>query len=302
MEIRHLRAFVAVIEHGSVTRAARALGLTQPSVSMTLGELRQELGGAPLFQRVGRGLDLAPAGRLLRELALPVLEGWRALPARIQEGLGEAPHGPVRVGAGEGAVLYPLPEPLRRFRRRFPHVEVILRNQPSDESVAMLRSGELDFALRGWARAPRGIAYQPTLRFPRMLIAPVGHPLLGARPLTLAGLAAHAFVMPWPQSALRQAIERALDAAGLACRIGLEAGGWEIIKRYVGLGFGIGIVPAFVLGAEDRRRLGARPVTKLFGEDVYGIATRSQPHLSRPAMELARLIAPTAGPGAPEPE
>ena len=285
---------MAVVEHGSVTRAARALGLTQPSVSMTLGELRRELGGAPLFQRVGRGLDLAPAGQLLRDHARSLLETWRTLPERIQEGLGGAPRGPVRVGAGEGAVLYLLPAPLRRFRRRYPQVEVIVRNQPSDDTVTMLRSGELDLALRGWERAPHGIAYHPALRFPRMLVAPVGHPLLASRRITLADLAAHAFVMPWPRSSLRQAIERAFDAAGLVCRIGLEAGGWAVIKRYVALGFGIGVVPAFVLDRGDRRTLGARSVTGLFGEDVYGIATRSRSILSTAAIELARLIAPTA--------
>ena len=288
LELRHLRAFVAVARHGSVGRAAQALRLTQPGVSMTLGEVTRALGVRP-FERHGRGLRLSAAGQLLLDRAAPLLEQAERLPAEVREALTGIPHGPVRVGAGEGAVLYLLPGPLRAFRSRHPAVDVVVRNQPGEDTAAMLRAGELDFGLRGWDRAPRGVDYRPALRFDRVVIAPRGHPVLRARPLTLAALAAHPLVLPWPRSTLRQAVERALARARVRYRIALEAGGWEIVKRYVALGFGIGIVPAYCLRRGDR--LGGRPVSHLFGTETYGIATGAGRPLSRAASELAALVA-----------
>jgi DNA-binding transcriptional LysR family regulator len=288
IELRHLRAFVAVARHGSVGRAAQALRLTQPSVSMTLGEMRRALGVRP-FERHGRGLRLSAAGQLLLDRAAPLLERVERLPAEVREALTGIPHGPVRVGAGEGAVLYLLPGPIRAFRRRHPALPVIVRNQPGEETAAMLRAGELDFGLRGWERAPRGLDYRPLLRFHRVVIAPRGHRVLRVRPLTLGALAEHPLVVPWPRSTLRQTVERALARARVPYRIGLEAGGWEIVKRYVALGFGVGIVPAYCVGRGDR--LGSRTVSHLFGSEVYGIATRSGSELPRAATELAALVA-----------
>jgi DNA-binding transcriptional LysR family regulator len=288
LELRHLRAFLAVVRHGTVSRAAVALRLTQPSVSMTLGELARELGGVRPFERHGRGLRLTAAGQALLKRAGPLLEELERLPVAVQEAVAGAPRGPVRVGAGEAAVLYLLPGPIRAFRARFPDVDVIVRNQSGEDTAAMLRAGELDFGLRGWETAPRGLDYRPVLRFDRVLVAPPRHPVLRVRPLTLAAVAKYPLVLPWPRSTLRRKLELALEQARLPYRVVLEAGGWEVVKRYVALGLGIGIVPAFCIQRGDR--LGKRVVTDLFGSEVYGIATRLGRPLSPAATELANLM------------
>jgi DNA-binding transcriptional LysR family regulator len=128
--------------------------------------------------------------------------------------------------------------------------------------------------------------------FDRVVMAPRNHPVLRAARPTLAELARYPWVMPWPRSTTRRLVERALDTAGLRARVALEAGGWEIIKRYVALGAGIAVVPAYCLERGDRRRLGARPVTHLFGPDAYGIVTRRGRSLTRAALLLVRLIDP----------
>lgn len=144
MEQRHLRAFVEVVRQGSVSRAARVLGRTQPSVSMAVRDLQATL-GVRLFERAGRRNQLTPEGRSLMEKAVPLLEEWDALPRRLREGRGTST---VRIGAGEGVTLYLLPDPIRVLRNRVPEVEVIVRNQAAEETLEMLKYGELDFGLR----------------------------------------------------------------------------------------------------------------------------------------------------------
>ncbi len=291
MELRLVRVFVEVARQGSAARAAHVLGRSQPSLSMALKALQEDL-GVRLFARVGRRNQLTPEGRALIERARPLLEQWEALPGQIQQ-LSRAPlMGPVRVGAGEGAVLYLLPDPIRAFKRRLMQVELIVRNQSTEDTVAMLKAGELDFGLRSLASTPAGMWYRASLTFDRVVVAPKGHPILRARKINLEALARYPFVMPWPRSTTRRLVEGALEMQGLPCRVALEAGGWEIVKRYVGLGLGIAIVPAFCAEARDGTRLGSRSVAHLFGQDKYGIVVKRGRPLSPAAQELVRLIDP----------
>lgn len=291
MELRLVRAFVEVARQGSAARAAQVLRRSQPSISMALKALQDDL-GVRLFERVGRRNRLTREGRALLERAGPLLEQWEAVPRQIQEN-GEAT-GPVRVGAGEGAVLYLLPHPIRAMKRRLPHVEIVVRNQSTEDTLAMLKAGELDLGWRSLASTPAGMWYRASRTFDRVVIAPKGHPLLRTRKIALETLAQYPLVMPWPRSSTRRLVEGALAMKGLPCRIALEAGGWEIVKRYVTLGLGIAVVPAFCIESRDGARLAKRSVAHLFGQDTYGLVVKRGRPLSKPAQELARLIDPGA--------
>ncbi len=291
LDLRHLRAFRAVARRGGFGRAARELGRSQPTVSLAIQALERDL-GLRLLDRTARGARLTAAGQALLDRAGPLLEELERLPALLREVNAGPVEGPVRVGAGEGPVLYLLPRPLRAFRRRHPAVRVVVRNQPVEDTLAMLGSGELDFGLRSLERVPAGLEYRPALTFDRLVIAPRGHAALRASRPTVPDLARHPFVMPWPRSTTRRLVERAFRARGLEPEVAVEAGGWAIIKRYVAAGLGIAVVPSFCLEPGDARALGARPVTHLFGPDAYGIVTRRDRPLSRAARALAGLVAP----------
>jgi DNA-binding transcriptional LysR family regulator len=149
---RHLLAFRAVAQHGSFSQAARVLGRSQPTVTLAVQALETEL-GVRLLERGGRGARLTPADQALLERAGPLLEELETLPSHFREIVGGEVAGPVRVGAGEGAVCYLLPGPVGLLRRRHPSVEVIIRNQPVEETLAQLRSGELDVGSGPWRRS-----------------------------------------------------------------------------------------------------------------------------------------------------
>jgi DNA-binding transcriptional LysR family regulator len=291
LDPRHLLAFRAVARRGGFGRAAREIGRSQPTVTLAIQTLEREL-GVRLLDRTARGARLTAAGQALLDRAGPLLEELERLPALLREASAGRLEGPVRVGAGEGPVLYLLPRRLQAFRRRHPGIRVIVRNQPVEDTIAMLQSGELDFGLRSLARVPAGLEYRQALTFERLLIGTRHHAALRARRPTLEDLARHPFVMPWPRSTTRRLVERAFRAHGLEPGVAVEAGGWAIIKRYVAAGLGIAVVPSFCLEPGDARTLAARSLTHLLGPDTYGIVTRRDRPLSRAAGALVSLIDP----------
>ena len=155
----------------------------------------------------------------------------------------------------------------------------------------MLRQGEIDFALRSLPEPPADMAYFPFRTADRLVIAPPSHPIHSTKSLTLEVLARHPFILPWPGSATRKLIEGLFAERGLPLQVSLEAGGWETIKRYAGLGLGIGVVPDFCLEQTDRR-LAVRPARHLFGQDTYGIVTKRGREISPAARSLIAEIAP----------
>lgn len=292
MEPQALRDFLAVVKHGGFSAAAEKVPRSQPTLSLSVKHLQDELGIA-LFERLGRRVKLTPAGEAFRDKAEILLDQLASL-ARFGQDSSAGVRGPVRVGAGEGGVSYLLPEPVRQFKRRHPEIEVIIRNQPVEESLGALKSGDLDFALRSLESPPRGFDYAPApaLRFDRVVIAPKEHEVHRVRRLTPSALAKYPLVMPWPRSTTRQLVERAFEAEDLQPKVAIEAGGWSTVKRYVELGLGLAIVPAFCVEPSDRRRLITRSVRHLFGQDQYGIVVKHGRQLSRGACELIDLIDP----------
>ena len=284
MELQQVRSFVEVARQRSFSKAASRLGRTQPTITAAVKALEREVATA-LFERSSRGVRLTAAGQQFLESVGPLLQSWEAAPEALKATGGGSIRGPVRVGAGEAAVLYLLPGPIRTFRKRHPGIEIVIRHQTEAETLVMLREGELDFGIRSLASTPPDLVYLPFLTSDRVLIGPRNHPVARTRSITLEGLSKYPFVLPWKQSVTRSLIERAFEERGLPLNVALEAGGWEIIKRYVGLGLGIGVVPEFCIQKSDGH-LSVRPVRHLFGEDGYGLVLKKR----RPLAAAARIL------------
>ena len=164
---------------------------------------------------------------------------------------------------------------------------MVIRHEPADETLAGLRDGSLDFGIRTLPEPPADIEFRPILTSDRMLIAKRGSGILkGAA--SLGKLAREPFVLPRKNSTTRKKIEG--DLAELGLRIAVEAGGWEIVKRYVSMGLGISVIPEFCIRPADRKTLGARSVRKLFGQETYGIVTRRGRKPSRAGRALLEML------------
>ena len=288
MEIQAVRAFLADAREGSVSRAADRVGRTQPSVTMAVQKLERDL-NADLIERSGRGVRLTAAGQRLAEYLGPLLEQWDAASTHLEESRDGPLRGPVRVGGGEAAILYLLPPALAAFRRQHPQADVVIRHQPADETLDGLRDGSLDFGLRSLPAPPGDIEFRPILTCDRVLIAKRGSAVLDGGP-RLEKLARESFVLPRKGSTTRTMIEGAFAQAGLPLRVAVEAGGWEIVKRYVAMGLGISVVPAFCVRPGDRKAIGARSVRRLFGQETYGLVSRRDREASRAGRALIEFL------------
>lgn len=292
MDLQPLRAFLAVARGGGYAKAAEALHRTQPAVTAAVQSLEREL-RRRLFERRGRRAVLSPAGRALLAEAGPLLDQWEKVPDRLAERLEGGFRGELRIGAGESATLYVLPALLGDFQRKHPEVRLVIHHQRADETLRMLRSGELDFGVRPLTTVPEWAHYRPFRSYKRLAVCAQKHPFGRSRgPVTLRQMAEHPLLVPGSQSITRILMEGALSRAGLAYRVGLEAGGWEAIKTYAAAGLGVALVPDVCLVPADRRRLAVRDASALFGEDAQGIVTRRGTLLSNSAQAVIRALDP----------
>lgn len=255
MERRQLEYFVAIVEHGGFTLAARSLRVAQPSLSRAIRNLERDL-GVTLFHRVGRNAVLSTAGELLAERARLVLRDFDALRAAAHA-IGDGAVGRVEVAATSSSALDPVTGTVAELRRRQPGVTVSTSSALSAaEVIGMVVRGRCEAGVCGSAERPAGpgLAAHHLRDEEFLVVAPPGTSLGRhgcVRPADLSGLG---FVLPRPTSAVRALFDR------LAAQVGdltvvAEVGDRSVVLPMVLEGIGVGLMPD---GWDDlARRAGA---------------------------------------------
>ncbi|GAB2842104.1 LysR family transcriptional regulator [Streptomyces deserti] len=244
-----LRVFLEVARQGSFTVAARTLGWTQSAVSRQISSLEAALGGAPLFDRLPRGVRLTEAGRILvphAEAVAAALHGARRDLAALREAAG----GRLRFGAFATADAALVPRALAAFRARHPHVRVTREEGLTPALLDRLTAGHLDLAVVSTTgRAPlETYALHHLLDESLYVAVPAGHPLAGRdSPVRLGEFADAEWISgsPRPEGTL-------LDAAlrqGFRPRVAHVVGEWTAKQGYVAAGLGVTLVPALAAGS-----------------------------------------------------
>ena len=216
LKLSHLRLLAALADIGQLTQAAASLGVTQPAASRLVAEIEQIV-GAPVHERTGRGVGLTALGRALalraQRIRMELDDAARDLAEISMGGVGH-----VRIGAVTGPALDRVLPALQAERLHHPNVSVEVIVSPSDMLCEQLLAGRLDFAV---GRLPDGpsaepLTFRPIETEPIALIARRGHPLLN-RPIppTAAEALAFDWVMPGPESLLTRTVVARLQAQGL---------------------------------------------------------------------------------------
>ncbi|MGY6588231.1 MAG: LysR family transcriptional regulator [Wenzhouxiangella sp.] len=289
--LKHLRAFIQTARSGSVSAAAEKLFLSQPSVSQQIRALEEEL-GRPLFERHGPRMQLTAAGKALLEMARPMVDRLDALPDEFARRYGSLDSGEIRVAAGESTIMHLLPPILMRFRRKHPGIFVHLHNVTGADGLGMLRRDEVDFAVGSMLDVPNDIDYQPIYHFKPVLIMSREHPLSRKRQIGLADISPHGLILPPRRLTTFQMIDMTFKKHRLPFRVTLEVGGWEVIKKYVGLGMGISIVTSICLTETDRQQLLVRDMSDYFPMRSYGVVLRRGAYLSPQSERFIDLMSP----------
>jgi aminoethylphosphonate catabolism LysR family transcriptional regulator len=264
-----LKAFDAAARAGSMSAAARMLGVSQPTISAHVASLEQRF-GVELFHRRGRGVVLTEFGALLHEATHRITRAEEQaeqllLSARSQY------QGHLRIGAIGPYNVTPV---IRRFRAAYPRVQVSVSMGDSRAVVQGVRDQQQDVGLLLHAVDDAHVHCLPYRRQPLVVLAPRTHPLASRTQVALADLEGMEFVLREHGSGTRAVFEAGLATAGVKVRCSLVMGSREGVKEAVAQGLGLGVV-ASTAHAPDRRVL-ALPLREDLATHVHVICLRER--------------------------
>jgi len=289
--LKQLRAFCYVVKFGTLTRAAEALFLSQPSVSLQLSALEKEL-GMRLLERARPRFVLTREGQMLYELARPVVEGFESLDQQFRSQLQNLDAGEVNIAAGASTIQYLLPPLVRAFREQHPSVRLQLQNVTGRDGLALLRQDDVDFAFGSMLDVPHDLSYEPVQWYDPMLILPLHHPLAEKAEIRLEDLSPYGLILPPQRLTTYRLVDLVFQQRRVPYRVAIEVGGWEVIKQYVAMDLGISIVTGICITPEDAQRLVVRNIKQYFPQRSYGVVMRKGKYLSPQARAFIELIKP----------
>jgi LysR family cys regulon transcriptional activator len=258
----------------NLTEAAKALHTSQPGVSKAIIELEEEL-GIEIFTRHGKRLKRVtePGQHVLESIAVILREVGNL--KRIGAEYSAQDSGTLSIATTHAQARYVLPTPISRLRERYPKVNISLHQGAPDQVARMVidETADLGIATESLADYP-GLVTLPCYEWQHVLVLPAGHPLAGKERVTLEDIAAHPLVTYHPSFTGRARIDHAFAQRQLAPRIALEAIDSDVIKTYVRLGLGIGIVAEMAVQGEAEAGLVMRPLGQLLGQNVARVALK----------------------------
>lgn len=293
MKLQQLRYLVEVADAGlNVSQAAENLFTSQPGVSKQIRLLEDEL-GVDIFVRNGkRVVSVTVAGEELLTLARRVLREAGNLKTAGQE-FSRQKSGQLTIATTHTQARYVLPPVIARFAQRYPEVKLVLHQgnplHVAQEVVA--GRAELAIATEGLDQFP-DLRVLPCYEWNRIIVAPLGHPLLEGPELTLEALAQHPLITYDHAFTGRARINQAFDRLGLVPNVVLTALDADVIKTYVRLGMGVGVIAAMAYDEALDRDLGRRDASGLFEPSTTRIALRAGAYLRGFVFDFIQLFAP----------
>ncbi len=285
INLHQLQIFRSVAETGGHSRAASALFLSQPAVSMQIKALEQSI-RLQLFEKHGRTLRLTEAGRELLAYSERIFALLNETELVLDE-LRGARRGTIKMGASTTAGIYVAPGLLGAFHRRHPEVKVTLDVVNRFEVQERLLNDEVDVAIMGLIEDTHDLEVAQFVPNELVVIAPPGHPLAGREAIPLEELADEPFLLREAGSGTRTDVERQFSTHGVTLRLGMELRSSGAIKQAVAAELGISVMPLSALELElTTGRLITLDVVGFPVQRHWSLVRRAGRHLSTAAMAL----------------
>ena len=281
----------AVRRNLNLTETAKALFTSQPGVSKAILELEGEL-GIDIFARHGKRLRriTEPGQQVLKSIEVIMREVGNL--KRIGEEFSMQDAGTLSIATTHSQARYFLPEPVAQLRKRFPKVNIRLHQGSPEQVVRMVRDEVADIGIATEALADMpDLVSLPCYEWRHAVVMPAGHPLTQAERISLEDLALLPLVSYHPSFSGRTRVDQAFAARNLKPNIVLEAIDADVIKTYVRIGLGVGIVAeAAVRDDPPGGDLVSRPVGHLFGTNVTRIAFKRGAYLREFVYAFAEML------------
>ncbi len=280
MDLQSLRIFLSAAEHGSFSQAGEELFLTQPAVSKRMAALEVDL-GVPLFDRIGRRMQLTEAGRALLPRAHRLCEEAKDIRRSIANLSGEVA-GELSLGTSHHIGLHRLPPVLKSYAERHPQVRLDIRFSGSENVCRDVERGRLELGVVTLpAEAPAGISMQTLWDDPLLIVVGREHPLADTTP-ELKELVAYPGVLPSTGTYTRNILDQALAGRGLTVHAGMTTDYLETLKMLAVTGLGWALLPATMLD----ERLTVLEFPGLALNRRLGLVTHAQRSLSNAARAM----------------
>jgi LysR family cys regulon transcriptional activator len=296
MNLQQIRYLCAVVDNGmNVSDAAEALYTSQPGISKQIRQLEDEL-GLQIFVRQGKRLAaLTPAGEIVVATARKALREITNL-KRVADEFRAEDEGTLAIGTTHTQARYVLPKVLAPFIQRFPKVKLVLRQGNPRQVAEQTVAGEVDLGIATEALAEYGtLVTLPCSRWNRCVIVPRGHPLVRQKPLTLEAIARYPIVTYDSSFTGRSAINAAFAARNLECNVVLSALDTDVIKTYVELGMGVGIIAQMAYDPQRDAGFESLDASHLFAASTTRLALRRGTFLRGYVYAFIALFAPQYG-------
>lgn len=298
MKLQQLRYLCEVARRElSVSAAAQALFTSQPGVSKQIKGLEEEL-GIEIFVRNGKRLvGITEPGRAVIAIAERMLADAANLKRAGEEFAGEKT-GTLTIATTHTQARYALPKAVAAFKRRYPKVQLFIHQGNPTQICEQVAQGEADLCLATeHIDEHPGLAALPCYQWNRCIVVPPKHALLKAVPLTLEAIAEFPIVTYDFAYANRSVVNRAFEQRGLAPQVVLTAFDADVIKTYVELGLGVGIMAAMAFNAKRDRQLRAIDAAHLFPSSTTRLGIKRGAWLRRYAYDFIELFAPNLSRG-----
>jgi len=275
----------------NLTETAKALFTSQPGISKAILELEAEL-GIDIFARHGKRLRRVtePGQQVLRAIEVIMREVGNL--KRIGEEFSKQDAGTLSVATTHSQARYFLPEPVAQLRKRFPKVNIVLHQGSPDQVARMVIEEVADIGLATEALTDREeLVTMPCYEWQHSVVMPAGHPLMQAERVSLEDLALLPLVSYHPSFSGRTRVDQAFATRQLKPNIVLEAIDADVIKTYVRIGLGVGIVSELAVRDDPPGGdLVSRPVGHLFGSNVTRIAFKRGAYLRNFVYAFAEML------------
>jgi LysR family cys regulon transcriptional activator len=293
MKLQQLRYLCEVANQGlNLSKAAEILHTSQPGISKQIRLLENEL-GVDIFVRNGkRVVETTPPGRAILEIAERMLRDAKNLKQVGEEFANEA-SGSLTIATTHTQARYALPSAIKHFTARYPKVRLVLRQGNPTQIAELVTSGVADIAIATEAiELFSELVMLPCYQWNRCVIVPSRHPLLKLEELTLEAIAEHPIITYDFAFTGRSKINQAFDAKGLVPNVVLTAIDADVIKTYVELGLGIGILAQMAFEPSRDRHLRAIDASHLFEPSTTRIGISRNSYLRKYVYDFIEMFAP----------
>lgn len=293
MKLQQLRYVLEIVRQGNhLSAAAEALHTSQPGVSRQIQLLEAELGFEIFSRTRNRLVGVTEPGEHVLEIARRIVTDMQALKA-LKEDIGASERGTLTIGTTHTQARYVLPQVIKSFVKRYPLVQLVLKQGDPQSICDMVEGGEADLAVgTETLREAPNLIKLPCLKLPRCIVARRDHPIFEVKRLTIQKVAEYPIITYDPRFSGRWRVMRAFKQAGIEPSVILSAVDADISKTYAEIGLGIAILTQIAFDPERDKGLQARDASHLFESSTSYVTLRSNLYLRPFVLDFISSVAP----------